>query len=515
MIVILSAAYVLESVRIEVGEIPVSFVPLANRRLYVYQIETLKKKFPERQIILTLPVNYRVTDPEIEWISRNNVQIEKIEEKLNLEGEILKVLEKLKKLEENILFIMGYCLPLEFEETPDMIAYYETDLEPQLQIQNYGSEFDLVWAGVFSISDTDLYIECLKYENNNYRALKKYSFKKKLQDILIKCYVLSNSTNYFEARSFFTTERAFNSLIVENTVLKKFSINQNKIEAEAYWYENIPNSLSKFVPKYYGEGQQEGKYFYSLEYLGIIPLNESYVFGRHTVIYWKRIFTKIQHFLLEARSVNEIIVENGAKKEALFIEKANSRLAEFEKQTSFDINIPLEINGVSVPSIKNILLEASRHIKNIIEVPAFIHGDLCLSNILYDSRMRSIKLIDPRGRDEEGYMMIFGSQIYDIAKLAHSIIGLYDHIIAGQFELSIVDNKFSFRVFFEADIEEIQNEFKQHPIMSDLQDGLIEKILPLIFISMLPLHVDSTTRQYALLANALRLYANSFAKGKI
>jgi len=40
--------------------------------------------------------------------------------------------------------------------------------------------------------------------------------------------------------------------------------------------------------------------------------------------------------------------------------------------------------------------------------------------------------------------------------------------------------------------------------------GAVEKTLPLLFIAMLPLHADSTIRQTALLANVMRLYANTF-----
>lgn len=39
---------------------------------------------------------------------------------------------------------------------------------------------------------------------------------------------------------------------------------------------------------------------------------------------------------------------------------------------------------------------------------------------------------------------------------------------------------------------------------------MIEKTLPLLFIAMLPLHADSASRQTALLANAMRLYADTF-----
>ncbi len=120
------------------------------------------------------------------------------------------------------------------------------------------------------------------------------------------------------------------------------------------------------------------------------------------------------------------------------------RLEEFIQQTGFDADADLILNGMHVPSLRQILVDSARHLATLVDVPAFIHGDLCFSNMLYDSRMRGIKVIDPRGVDEDGQRMIYGSQLYDVAKLAHSVLGLYDHILAGQYALSVDGQHFFF-----------------------------------------------------------------------
>jgi hypothetical protein len=515
MIIILSAQYVVESVRAEVGELPVSFIPLANRRIYAYQVEALRRKFSGRPILLTLPGSFIVSEAELKWLNYSKVDLLMLNNVSNIGEELTKVLQSAHLLESPCLFLDGTCLPMEIPDAPDSIGVFETDLEPLLPIESYGRERDLVWAGIFSVSNLQLLSDCLNEEiSDYYRAVKRYSFNISMQNFKIdKCFNFSNATGYFHARASFTTERAFNFLKIENTVLKKFSSNHNKLLSEAYWFDNIPANISKYVPKYFGDGIDNSEYFYSIEYLGAIPLSESFVYGRHTVVFWERVLTKISSFLNEARCKQDYKIPIGATKEALFVRKARSRLAEFVKQTDFDVELTLEINGILVPSLRQVLEDASAQLLSLNEVPAFIHGDLCLSNILYDSRMRSIKLIDPRGIDEDGEKMLFGSQIYDIAKLAHSILGLYDHIIAGQFEMSVEGGVFSFRIFVADDIEEIQNAFRNHSIMFGMQPDLIEKILPLLFISMLPLHADSKWRQLALLANAIRIHAETHGKG--
>lgn len=75
MIVILSAQYVSESLRSEFGDLPLSFIPLANRRLYVYQVEVLRKIFPARSILITLPKDFIISDAELAWMREFGVEV--------------------------------------------------------------------------------------------------------------------------------------------------------------------------------------------------------------------------------------------------------------------------------------------------------------------------------------------------------------------------------------------------------------------------------------------------------
>jgi len=134
------------------------------------------------------------------------------------------------------------------------------------------------------------------------------------------------------------------------------------------------------------------------------------------------------------------------------------------------------------------------------------HGDLCFSNILYDFRVQSVRLIDPRGTLDEQTFTPYGDGRYDIAKLYHSVIGRYDFIMAGNYHLDIIGkSSINFRI-------------SHHPVLNNIGAQLMEnrafgydkeEIIPIminLFISMLPLHADSDTRQIALIANALRLF---------
>ena len=117
-------------------------------------------------------------------------------------------------------------------------------------------------------------------------------------------------------------------------------------------------------------------------------------------------------------------------------------------------------------------------------------------------------MIDPRGLDFENNQLIYGDIRYDVAKLAHSVIGLYDHIIAGYYEL--VENEpynYNFKIYTNPIIENIQGKFLETKFTGKSFEELDTfPILIHLFLSMLPLHADNENRQKALIMNALRLY---------
>jgi hypothetical protein len=139
-----------------------------------------------------------------------------------------------------------------------------------------------------------------------------------------------------------------------------------------------------------------------------------------------------------------------------------------------------------------------------------MHGDFCFSNILYDSRIQRVHVIDPRGIVRPGKNTIFGDHRYDLAKLAHSIIGRYDQIIAGRYHLSAANGR-RYEISFEqaphhAWLEDAFNKMQIHGV--DAGGREIRAVTIALFLSMLPLHADRPDRQQAFIANALRLYSN-------
>jgi hypothetical protein len=132
-----------------------------------------------------------------------------------------------------------------------------------------------------------------------------------------------------------------------------------------------------------------------------------------------------------------------------------------------------------------------------------IHGDLCLSNILRTGE--SVVLVDPRGRF--GTVGIHGDLRYDIAKLHHSVVGGYDHMVAGQFSFDIGSTGIDFSLEFSPRQLAIADLYRDR-ILRDWSSDEIELISGLILAGLAPLHSDAPSRQVAFLLRATQVLSS-------
>jgi thiamine kinase-like enzyme len=177
----------------------------------------------------------------------------------------------------------------------------------------------------------------------------------------------------------------------------------------------------------------------------------------------------------------------------LYLDKTIIRLKDYKNN----------IDETLYAKLLNIAQESAKYIeKTLPEHMCISHGDLCFSNILNDTRSKSLKLIDPRGLDIDRKLSIYGDIRYDIAKFFHSVIGCYDLIIAGKYKIN--NDKID---FFIKDLDVLEGLFSE--IFLNEFNVSKKEILAInvhLFISMLPLHSDRPDRQKAMIANAYRLY---------
>ncbi|MHA3893499.1 glycosyltransferase family protein [Acinetobacter sp. GXMZU3951] len=514
MIIINSAAYVVPEFQSELGEIPPCMLPLGNRKLIQYQVENLRK-FKNERIVLSLPLSYKVSIAESKLFEDLDIEVITIPDNFSLVNALIYVINVSVCLDDYIRILHGdtliYDLPNELDRIS--VAYTSDEYKWKTVSQDKNDTIDLVWSGFFSFSDRKTLLKVLSLSNGNFvNAIIRYQHLKNSKEI--ECYEwhdLGHVNTYFVSRSFITTQRAFNSLKISDGVVYKTGIPYLKIKAEAEWFENIPPIVKKYTPQLISTGINESNQpFYSLEYLPHLPMNEIFVHGRNSIIFWSRQFNLFLKYFEDSRKAVDVKIINTLSKkiskdaESLYSLKTYSRLKEF-KNSEF-LNHEVSVNAQKI-SVENIVDECIHRTLKLPLVPSVLHGDFCFSNILYDSRAKKIKVIDPRGINYNSEMTIYGDQKYDFAKLTHSILGLYDFIISGRYEIKNYDDGSEY-ISFDIDerLENIQKKFLEYQFVDGVGVKDIIPLVVLLFFSMLPLHKDRLDRQKAMLLNAFRLY---------
>jgi hypothetical protein len=131
------------------------------------------------------------------------------------------------------------------------------------------------------------------------------------------------------------------------------------------------------------------------------------------------------------------------------------------------------------------------------------HGDLCFSNIFYYKTNQYLKLIDPRGADNENDL--YTDPYYDLAKLSHSIQGAYDFINLDKFDITI-DEDLRPRLSIEGRPPAWAGQlFRAQLEKSGFDPALTRLCEASLFISMLPLHIDRPRKVLAFIINAARI----------
>jgi len=508
MYLITSADYIVSELQTEFGKIPPSFLPLQNKRLYEHQISLFEKN---ESIILSLPESFELSESDKLKLNEKNIKIIYVPDGFSLGLSIIYVLKTLADFNEPIKILFGDTL---FDRLPSgKDIYYVSEY-----VDNYNwaiandSNEKYIYSGFFSFSNQRMLIKSITESKFNFIVgANHYKNRIVINEIEAKHWLdFGHSNTYFRSKMNFTTERFFNNLKIDGNSVVKYSTDKNKISGEASWFLGLPNSLKKFTPSFFEYVENHDTCYYEIEYLYLNSLSELFVFGLNEIFVWKNIISSCDNFLINLRmhkAPNPVSYKEQCMK--MYFEKTKLRLIEFSKINNIDLDVNWIINGNKTPSLNFIL----HHISDLIDLPSeeFItvsHGDFCFSNILYNFRSNNVKVIDPRGVDSDGNHSCYGDIRYDIAKLAHSVIGLYDFIISGFYEYKSHEKyNINFKVHTNDNIVKVQKHFLTQTFAGlSIDKACTYPIMIYLFMSMLPLHKDNEKRQMALLANSLKLY---------
>jgi hypothetical protein len=310
-------------------------------------------------------------------------------------------------------------------------------------------------------------------------------------------------------------KREFNELVIDPVLgtIQKTSRNQAKFRDEINYLRLLPPDLSVLFPRLLNFSLGWDKLSMTMEYYGYPSLAEVFLYHQLDPAIWERVFAHLHDIIAKAflRYPQPIAREAVAD---MYLHKTRQRLKDLNGDASLkalrDHRGAIIINGRTCQPIDALWPRIEQDTAKLAENPigCVIHGDLCFSNILYDLRSQICKFVDPRG--SFGEVGIFGDVRYDVAKLYHSVFGLYDFITNDLFQVHVDGNdvQLDIRTRQHKQILERFDKVFFAPGRFDRREILL--ITGLIFLSIPALHYDSPSRQLAMYVRALQIFAELY-----
>lgn len=511
MIVINSGAYVSSEFRAEFGAVPPCLLPLGNRKLIEFQVANLRETFSD-SIIISLPDDYNLGPDDEALLASLSLEVVRVPTGLSLAEALLYVLNVSSAPEGPLRLLHGDTLIGPVDPRTDCIGVAVSEDDYDWEAERLDSGEKAVWCGYFCFSSAREFIRSLAISRGDFvAAVREYGSRIKLFSLPISdWHDLGHVNTYFASRTHITTQRSFNDLTIANGIVRKTSENAEKIIAEYSWFKALPSDLKVYTPALLNDSSSADSdiAFYELEYLPLSPLNEILVHGRNPPFFWNRVFRQLERFLEQARvygTSEQAAQDARLASDYVFRAKTTERLLQVRQTLALREDQPIFYGSTQLPPLEQIVENCLSIIERQSPVAAIMHGDLCFSNILYNSRTAQLKLIDPRGTFARQHS-IYGDQRYDVAKLGHSVIGLYDHIIAGRYRIDSAEGAEVIRFGRDDRLKTIQYEFLGAQFIPGQPNASAHPAMVLLFISMIPLHADRPDRQKAMFLNAMRLY---------
>jgi NDP-sugar pyrophosphorylase family protein len=525
-VLILSAGKIEKELESIFGSIPSGLIPLHGKPVIFLIIDKLLKEGFKKVSITTgfkkeilekiiseqykdqIKLNFITTDFEKPPGNSILSAIEKIREPrlLVILGDTLVENELSNLIQKNNDFVLvsnnfersaNWCIITLKDKKLDLIFDKKKDLE-----KNNG-QYALV--GVYHFDDLAL----LKQVSANFKEqerieisdlIKKYKEQKVIStEICKQWYDVGHVENYFTSKQMLLKARYFNSLRFDKSseIVTKTSENIQKLIDEIEWYKQIPNNLSKLIPKIIDFSQSK-KPFLKLEYVKYPTLAELWLYSNFSPKLWMEILENLIKILSQFKKYPKFVSVGDYN--LIYKIKTEDRINELMSSNEYFKRILEEdilfVNGKKYHNWFVIKKQVELKIRDLYDEQdnCLIHGDLCFSNIFYGFKNKNFKLIDPRGKWGSD---MCGDLKYDVAKLRHSIVGGFDTITNGLCSASLSENnQIVMKIFKPKNDQEVCN-YLDKLIQKQWNLNEIKLIEGLLFISMLPLHKDHFERQLA------------------
>lgn len=303
------------------------------------------------------------------------------------------------------------------------------------------------------------------------------------------------------------TSRHFNSVTRTRHIVVKKSSDVKKIKAEHDFYYLLPHETRRWFVAPYDLQIQEGSAQYKMERLYVLDMGQQWINGSVTPDEFSRFLEDVLSFF-EERPARKCSRECSIRHfDKMYIEKVKKRYAELMEMDIAEYLDAMIRHGTQYDSLGRLFDRyfdlVGQYRSSCLGYEVIGHGDPCFSNILYEKRIRLLKLIDPKGTESKSELYM--DPFYDYAKLSHSVFGGYDFITNGFFDITVDDGLRLRLTTPDPNFSTYSRIFLDALAARDIDPRRIRLCEASLFLSMLPLHIDSPRNVLAYLLVAAHI----------
>lgn len=410
-----------------------------------------------------------------------------------------------------------WCL-IEVDESDKVIGYLD---KPEESVDT-----DKALVGVYYLHDAKRFFDGVRHiQDNNKRIKNEFQISSALEyyeeELPVYGYEIerwydcgSKDTYQQSKKSMLVAPREFNELKIEDNTVTKRSKHKKKFLDEILWFVSIPKKLRTHIPTVVDHNLDPEDPFITLEYVPYPTLSELFLYENIHLDMWKSMFGNIVDTYMEQFHTVQKFESDDWQGDFRrhYLEKTFQRIDDVKNITEFCELFSysrLTINGERCIPFRDLFKKVADEMFPRIAVEediCLIHGDMCFSNVLYDVDSENFKLIDPRG--SFGRMKLYGDYKYDLAKLYHSAVGLYDFITHDLFDVKQEESELELTIYASDEHKKIGELLKRTYREKGVDLDVIEFITAILFYSMLPLHQDHPQRMKAFFCIATTMLNN-------
>lgn len=302
-----------------------------------------------------------------------------------------------------------------------------------------------------------------------------------------------------------TATRHFNEVQIDAYYYTKRSTDKLKMQAEYSFYGLVPERMRPWLIQTFDYKDEGDRASYKMLRYYLADSALQWVHGAFEPETFGPLVERLLFFLADRPKQSCAKEQSAALAQNLFVSKLERRVKEFLAMESGQRINQLAASASPELDLTFLLNRYLKLFKRFEKAFAFEyrvvgHGDPCFSNVLYDQQRYLLKLIDPKGAIAEPDL--WTHPLYDLCKISHSVLGDYDFINNGLYNVGFADNNDMVLHFAHTNQPSLKSIFVDQVKAMGHDVRLMRLGEASLFLSMLPLHIDYPNKVIAFMLKA-------------